>query len=81
MGLNVEIVIALDNDVDVNEVRFICDKFKNIRKVSYIRDFMGILGDKDAPMDARNRDYQFLFDNRIIYDKNEQRKYQESLRK
>lgn len=81
MGLNVEIVIALDNDVDVNEVRFICDKFKNIRKVSYIRDFMGILGDKDAPMDARNRDYQFLFDNRIIYDRNEQRKYQESLKK
>ena len=81
MGLNVEIVIALDNDVDVNEVRFICDKFKNIRKVSYITDFMGILGDKDAPMDARNKDYQFLFDNRILYDRNEQRKYQESLKK
>ena len=81
MGLNVEIVIALDNDVDVNEVRFICDKFKNIRKVSYITDFMGILGDKDAPMDALNKDYQFLFDNRILYDRNEQRKYQESLKK
>lgn len=81
IGLNVEIVIALDNDVDVNEIRFICDKFKNIRKVSYIKDFMGILGDKDAPMDARNKDYQFLFDNRIIYDRNEQRKYQESLKK
>lgn len=81
MGLNVEIVIALDNDVDVNEVRFICDKFKNIRKVSYIRDFMGILQQKDAPMDARNKDYQFLFDNRIVYDRNEQRKYQESLKK
>ena len=81
IGLNVEIVVALDNDVDVNEIRFICDKFKNIRKVSYIKDFMGILGDKDAPMDARNKDYQFLFDNRIVYDRNEQRKYQESLKK
>jgi DNA primase len=81
IGLNVEIVIALDNDVDVNEIRFICDKFKNIRKVSYIRDFMGILQHKDAPMDARNKDYQFLFDNRIVYDRNEQRLYQESLKK
>ena len=81
IGLNVEVVIALDNDVDINEVRFICDKFKNIRKVSYIRDFIGVLGEKDAPMDARNKDYQFLFDNRIVYDRNEQRKYQESLKK
>lgn len=81
IGLNVEIVIALDNDVDINEVRHLCDKFKNIRKVSYIKDFMGILGGKDAPMDARNKDYQFLFDNRIVYDREEQRKYQESLRR
>lgn len=81
IGLNVEIIIALDNDVDINETRFICDKFKNIRKVSYIKDFMGILGNKDAPMDARNKDYQFLFDNRIVYDRNEQRKYQESFKK
>lgn len=81
VGLNVEIVIALDNDVDVNEIRFLCDKFKNIRKVSYIKDFMGILGEKDAPMDSSNKDYQFLFNNRIVYDRNEQRKYQESLKK
>lgn len=80
-GLNVEIVIALDKDVDINEIRHLCEKFKNIRKVSYIHDFMGILGDKDAPMDARNKDYQFLFESRIVYDRNEQRKYQESLKK
>lgn len=80
MGLNVEIVIGLDKDVDVNEVRHMCEKFKNIRKVSYINDFLGILGEKDAPMDARNKDYQFLFESRVVYDRNEQRKYQESLK-
>lgn len=80
MGLNVEIVIGLDKDVDINEVRHMCEKFKNVRKVSYIYDFMGILGDKDAPMDASNKDYQFLFESRIVYDRNEQRKYQESLK-
>lgn len=81
IGLNVEIIIALDKDVDINEVRHICEKFKNIRKVSYIYDFIDVLDSKDAPMDARNKDYQFLFDNRIVYDKAEQRKYQESLKK
>lgn len=81
MGLNVEIVIGLDKDVDVNEVRHICEKFKNIRKVSYICDFMNILNDKDAPMDARNKDYQFLFESRVVYDRSEQRKYQESLKR
>lgn len=81
IGLNVEIVVALDNDVDINEARHMCNKFKNIRKVSYIKDFMGVLGDKDAPMDACNKDYQFLFDNRIVYDRNEERKYQESLKR
>ena len=80
MGLNVEIVIGLDKDVDINEVRHICEKFKNVRKVSYMYDFMDILGAKDAPMDVSNKDYQFLFESRIVYDRSEQRKYQESLR-
>lgn len=81
IGLNVEIVIAMDKDVDINEIRHMAEKFKNIRKVSYIYDFIGVLNNKDAPMDASNKDYQFLFDNRIVYNKNEQRKYQESLNK
>ena len=81
IGLNVEIVIAFDNDISIEEIRHACDKFKNIRKVSYIRDFMGILNPKDSPADACNKDYQFLFESRVVYDKNEQRKYQESLNK
>lgn len=81
IGLNVEIVIAFDNDISIEEIRHACDKFKNIRKVSYIRDFMGILNPKDSPADACNKDYQFLFESRVVYDRNEQRKYQESLNK
>ena len=35
MGLNVEIIIGLDKDVDVNEIRFMCEKFqKFFRRVS-----------------------------------------------
>jgi DNA primase len=79
IGLNVEVVIALDKDISIDEVRHMCNKFKNIRKVSYIYDKWDILGKKDSPADARNKDYQFLFDNRIVYDREEQRKYEESL--
>ena len=80
-GLNVEIVIALDKDISVDEVRHMCEKFKNIRRVSYILDKWDILSAKDSPADASNKDYQFLFDNRVAYDRNEQKKYQESLNK
>lgn len=81
-SLNIkELIICLDNDVDINELRWMAEQFKNRVKVSYIKDFIGILGEKDSPCDARNKDYQFLFDNRIIYDKSEQRKYKESLKK
>ena len=81
IGLNVEVIIAFDNDISIEETRHACEKFKNIRKVSYIHDFMGILGSKDSPADARDKDYRFLFDNRIVYDRDEQQKYQESLKK
>lgn len=81
IGLNVEIVFCLDNDIPVEEVRHLCNKFNNIRKVSYVKDFMDILGEKDSPADARNKDFQFLFNNRIAYDREEQRRYQESLKK
>lgn len=81
-SLNIkELVICLDNDVNIDEVRWMAEQFKHRIKVSYIKDFMGILSEKDSPCDARNKDYQFLFDNRIVYDKSEQRKYQESLNK
>ena len=81
IGLNVEIVIALDNDVPIEEVRHMCDKFYRLRNVSYIRDEHGLLGEKDSPADARNKVYNFLFKYRIKYDDNEHRKYIDSLKK
>lgn len=81
-SLNIkELVICLDNDVSIDEIRWIAEQFKHRIKVSYIKDFMNILGEKDSPCDASNKDYQFLFESRVVYDRNEQRKYQESLNK
>lgn len=76
-----ELVICLDNDVDINEIRWIAEQFKSKVKVSYIKDSWGILGEKDSPCDARNKDYQFLFNNRIEYGFKEQKEYEKSLEK
>ena len=79
IGLNAEIVIALDKDVDINEIRFICEKFYHIRPVSYIYDKWDLLGEKDSPADANNKIYQFLFKHRIKYDESEHKEYLKSL--
>lgn len=79
IGLNVEIVVALDKDVDINEVRHICNKFYGVRSVSYIWDKWKLLGEKDSPMDANDKIYKFLFKHRVKYDDSEHRKYLKEL--
>lgn len=79
IGLNSEIVIALDKDVDINEIRHIAEKFYKIRKVSYIYDKWGLLENKDSPADKGNKIYNFLFEHRIIYDEYEHQEYLKSL--
>ena len=81
LGLDIrEVVIALDKDVDINEVRHICEKFYRLRKVSYIYDKWDLLGDKDSPADARNQIYEFLFKYRTVYDEREHEEYLKSLK-
>lgn len=82
LSLNIyEVIIALDNDISIDEIRHICHKFYNKRKVSYIYDKWKLLGDKDSPADAENKIYQFLFKNRVLYDAEEERKYKQSLQR
>lgn len=79
--LNVEIVFAFDKDVRLEEVWHVCEKLYKGRKVSYIQDKWDILSSKDSPADARDKDFQFLFNNRVVYDEKERQKYKESLKK
>ena len=81
IGLGVEIIIAFDKDVGIDYLRYCCEQFYRIRKVSYIYDNYGLLDDKDSPADARDKDFKFLFDNRIIYDEKEHLEYIKSLKK
>lgn len=82
IGLNVnEVIIALDNDVPIEEVRHICEQFYHIRNVSYVKDRWNLLGDKDAPADAENKVYNFLIKHRVKYDEPEHQKYLNGLKK
>lgn len=80
IGLGVEIVIAFDKDIDVDYLRYCCEQFYRIRKVSYIYDRFGLLGDKDSPADAKNKIYKYLFDHRVVYDEREHLEYLRSLK-
>lgn len=76
ISLNVEIVVALDEGIDIHHIRKECDKFYPIRKVSYIYDKWDLIekGSKDSPADKQNKIYNFLLKHRVIYDESERRK-------
>lgn len=75
ISLNVEIVVAFDEGIDINHIRQECDKFYPIRKVSYIFDKWGLIekGSKDSPADKQNKVYNFLLKHRTLYDESERR--------
>ena len=81
IGLNCEIIIAFDKDIDIDHVRHCCEKFYRIRKVSYIWDKYDLLGEKDSPADAQNKIFEFLMQYRVTYDYDEHNKYLKSLKK
>lgn len=82
LGLDIkEIVLALDKDVDINEIRHLAEKFFRLRKVSYIYDKWGLLGEKDSPADKCNKIYDFLFKHRVVYSEKEHQLYLKSLEK
>lgn len=75
-----EVVIALDNDVPIEEVYFICEHFYHSRKVSFIRDRWGLLKKKDSPADAVDKIYKFLFKYRTVYGEKHHREYLKGLK-
>ena len=86
ISLNVDIVIALDEGVDINLIRKECDKFYSIRNVSYMYDRWGLIkkGSKDSPADMPNKIWEFLYKHRTVYcekERKEYRKWQEKQKK
>ncbi len=64
IGLDVEIIIAFDKDVELEHVLNTVKPFKKYRKCSYIYDDMGLLGEKDSPTDKGKVEWNILLNNR-----------------
>lgn len=79
IGLDVDIIISMDNDIDINEVRSLCEKFYGIRNVYYTFDKYKLLGNKDSIADGNNKKFKYLFEHKQRYDLFEHNKYIESL--
>ena len=81
IGLNVDIVIAMDNDVSIDEVRHMCSKFYHIRNVYYIHDKYDLIPEKSCIADTNNKTFEFLMKYKVKYDENEHQEYLKSLEK
>lgn len=71
LGLNVDIIVQMDSDVPLNEVRKICERFYGKRNVYYVVNQLGLLNDKESPADKHNKIYNFLWNRKKLYDSNE----------
>ena len=81
IGLNVDIVIAMDNDIPIEEVRHMANKFYGLRNVYYIYDKWGLIPKKSSPADCPNKIFNFLMKHKTKFDENERREYLKSLNK
>ena len=69
--MNVDIVIAYDEGISINEIRKECEKFYGIRNVYYIYDKWGVLSEKESPADRPNKQYEFMLKYKVKYDDSE----------
>ena len=81
IGLNVDIIISMDNDVPLQEIRHMCEKLCKGRNVYYTYDKWNLLGKKDSIADMPNKIFDFFMKNKIKYDATEHQEYLKSLKK
>lgn len=67
IGLNVDIIIAMDKDIEIEEVEFLCSHFKGIRNTYYIYDKYDLIKGKDSPADMSNKLFNFMMKYKIKY--------------
>lgn len=66
IGLDVEICIAFDTDVEQEHILNICNSLNYFRKVSYIQDKWNLLKYKDSPVDRGHKKWNYLFNHRTF---------------
>lgn len=81
IGLNVDIIISMDNDIPIEEIRHMCSKFYRIRNVYYTYDKWNLLDEKDSIADKSNKIFNFMMKYKVKYDDVEHSLYLKSLEK
>lgn len=76
IGLNVDIIISLDKDVDIQECRYMCEKFYGIRNVYYTCDEWDMMGETDSVADMPEPIYDYIMKHKVHYDYQEHQKYE-----
>lgn len=75
LSLNVDVVIQMDSDVSLDAVRAICERFYGKRRVYYVYDELGLMGEKESPADKHNKIYWVLWNRKKLYDSTEHEIY------
>lgn len=79
IGLEVDVIISMDKDVSIEEIRYMCSKFYGIRNVYYTYDKYDLIGQKDSIADASNKIFEYLMKYKIKFDEHEHKEYLKSL--
>ena len=80
-GLDVDIIISMDKDVSIEEIRHMCSKLYRGRNVYYTYDKWDLLSEKDSIADKSNKIFDFMMKYKFKYDEKEHSIYLESLKK
>lgn len=65
ISLNVDVVLAFDKDVSLEELKAISEEFKGLCRVYAIYDIKGLLSGKDSPFDKGETVWNELYKNKI----------------
>lgn len=78
LDLDVDIVISMDKDVPIDEIRLMCSKMlyrRNRRNLYYTIDNHGLLGEKDSIADHPGEVSDRIFAEKVLYDVKEHQAY------
>lgn len=81
IGLNVDIIISMDNDIPIQEIRHMCEAMWRSRNVYYTFDKHELLEPKSSIADAPNKVFEFMMKYKVKYNEYEHQQYKKGLKK
>ena len=80
-NLEVDLIVSMDADVSIDEVKFMCKKLyeKNKGKVYYTVDNHGLMGEKDSVADLSKQDYDLILSEKVLFDEEAYEEFLEML--